>query len=820
MQIMIAKLQSLGNAWEHPYVDIKPFDDNAITDFLQSGWDLSWILNYEETLEDLSIDQIQLVCSVTYLERTQDRDTPRFTKTLLEDNLEWLDSVAFSSRDIYSGTETTNPKLTLDVPLRQFAEDFEDFKTNNPSETKFTKTYKIKLEVNLKREKWADPEQQKPELTKRGEVTLNLTIPTSSTIVTGDQPGTLSTIQLRGIKTGEINSIGSDINSLQYNYFTQNTTLEWNVFYNIAWDMYIPNVDLPAKLICDVNEFQIWEKIEDGVTKKVKEFSFTKSFDGDINSAHARKLQAYREKGFWKWWKRVKIFEPPWPLDFIMGHFMDNTALKPVGPYTKIFKWDLTIISENWPENRYPPIRLDIAIKVPQWKIDQMWRAYYGKAVGYGVGEGGYVLGSSIFWAGLFGIEPGTLPVYWFIPGGLIGTLIVIGAAIMIITLFVGWGIQAVSEHYSIQASTECSIDFDSSYNELYELKDSFENIHGLLEEIPDFMQVFFSSVNKILELSKAVITGFRRFLSALKEEDSEASMLQFNACQRWYVLIEGEILHVYNHKDQAITFGSKPPIPFDDVLLEILNGTTPLEIDEEKMKELENNPLLKELIINFKNMDKTKVDMDETKYNEFFEEFPDKMEEVYDGAVNAHLESLAKIKEIEKINNLRGSHLLVSLFNHGLISKEELEERIKRVGFNHNLLALMMFQFTTVGIKLLELEVFTTFDLLECCKTPKDRRNLAKALGREPNQEPYKILLWANLADLMRVEGVSEYVAKDLERVGVDTVVELSKRNPQNLYKTLQELWINRENFRPPPEKTIIRWIEDAKLLERMLEY
>jgi len=44
--------------------------------------------------------------------------------------------------------------------------------------------------------------------------------------------------------------------------------------------------------------------------------------------------------------------------------------------------------------------------------------------------------------------------------------------------------------------------------------------------------------------------------------------------------------------------------------------------------------------------------------------------------------------------------------------------------------------------------------------------------------------LEWVNLADLYRIKGVGEEYSDLLEEAGVDTVVELAQRNPENLHE------------------------------------
>ena len=47
-------------------------------------------------------------------------------------------------------------------------------------------------------------------------------------------------------------------------------------------------------------------------------------------------------------------------------------------------------------------------------------------------------------------------------------------------------------------------------------------------------------------------------------------------------------------------------------------------------------------------------------------------------------------------------------------------------------------------------------------------------------------ILRWVNHADLFRIKGVAGQYSELLEASGVDTVVELSKRKPENLYEAI----------------------------------
>lgn len=86
---------------------------------------------------------------------------------------------------------------------------------------------------------------------------------------------------------------------------------------------------------------------------------------------------------------------------------------------------------------------------------------------------------------------------------------------------------------------------------------------------------------------------------------------------------------------------------------------------------------------------------------------------------------------------------------------------------------------------KLIGVGIKTTNDLLEGGFTPKGRKELAEKTGISSKL----ILEWVNLSDLFRISGIGEEYADLLEEAGVDTVVELSKRKPENLYVKILEV-------------------------------
>jgi hypothetical protein len=122
-----------------------------------------------------------------------------------------------------------------------------------------------------------------------------------------------------------------------------------------------------------------------------------------------------------------------------------------------------------------------------------------------------------------------------------------------------------------------------------------------------------------------------------------------------------------------------------------------------------------------------------------------------------------------------------------------------------------------SVIAKLKSLGIRTTDKFLECAKSPRGRRQLAEATGLDERC----ILRWANLVDRMRIKGIGEDYAGLLEAAGVDTVRELKYRNPARLAHAMAEVNRQRKLVRLlPSEKSVGRWIADAKNLQIKISY
>jgi predicted flap endonuclease-1-like 5' DNA nuclease len=122
----------------------------------------------------------------------------------------------------------------------------------------------------------------------------------------------------------------------------------------------------------------------------------------------------------------------------------------------------------------------------------------------------------------------------------------------------------------------------------------------------------------------------------------------------------------------------------------------------------------------------------------------------------------------------------------------------------------------TDVAALLKEDGIRTTVGFLRAAKTPKQRLKMAAKTGTDPK----RILDWATACDRMRVKGIGAEYAELLGAAGVRTVNDLQFRNPRNLVERMQEANKDKRVRLLPKEKTIERWIEDAKKLPPLIRY
>ncbi|GAB4498120.1 MAG: hypothetical protein OHK003_09100 [Anaerolineales bacterium] len=106
---------------------------------------------------------------------------------------------------------------------------------------------------------------------------------------------------------------------------------------------------------------------------------------------------------------------------------------------------------------------------------------------------------------------------------------------------------------------------------------------------------------------------------------------------------------------------------------------------------------------------------------------------------------------------------------------------------------------------------------LLKMGATRKGRQELAKATGFDAKT----ILEWVNRADLFRVKGIGGQYSDLLEAAGVDTVMELGKRKPEDLLEAMAKANVKLNKVNQMPGLSNIKaWVKHAKSLKRVIEY
>lgn len=118
---------------------------------------------------------------------------------------------------------------------------------------------------------------------------------------------------------------------------------------------------------------------------------------------------------------------------------------------------------------------------------------------------------------------------------------------------------------------------------------------------------------------------------------------------------------------------------------------------------------------------------------------------------------------------------------------------------------------------KLKKVGIVTIEALLKQGASPAGRKSLEEQTGIS-----HALLLeWVNHADLFRIKGVGEEYSDLLEEAGVDTVVELAQRKPENLLAKMAEVNSAKKLVRRLPVLSQVQdWVEQAKKLPRVVSY
>ncbi len=118
---------------------------------------------------------------------------------------------------------------------------------------------------------------------------------------------------------------------------------------------------------------------------------------------------------------------------------------------------------------------------------------------------------------------------------------------------------------------------------------------------------------------------------------------------------------------------------------------------------------------------------------------------------------------------------------------------------------------------KLRSVKVVSLESLLKQGASPAGR----KVLAEKAEISKDLILEWVNRADLFRIKGIGEEYSDLLEVSGVDTVVDLARRNAANLHAKMVGMnEVQKKVRKLPTQKQVEDWVAQAKKLDRVITY
>ena len=114
-----------------------------------------------------------------------------------------------------------------------------------------------------------------------------------------------------------------------------------------------------------------------------------------------------------------------------------------------------------------------------------------------------------------------------------------------------------------------------------------------------------------------------------------------------------------------------------------------------------------------------------------------------------------------------------------------------------------------TEATKLRRARVRTTVTFLQIASTRSGRALLTKETGITSP----KLLHWAKRAELMKIKNLGRDYADLLEAVGVESVADLKRRNPESLHEMMHNAnQVKKIVDRMPSLKRVTNWIDDSK--------
>lgn len=419
----------------------------------------------------------------------------------------------------------------------------------------------------------------------------------------------------------------------------------------------------------------------------------------------------------------------------------------------------------------------------------------------YSIGQARFYLwlGLELFWQGVGLVQSGCI---WVIAAG--AGLMTLGT----------WYMNEVNNHWYPRAHG--CIHYDENFQKAINyqaLKKESKTHEKTPAEIKDYIKVL-TPISAIEEASRIT---YDRFLSAVKEKDKKAIDLQKESSESLVSDIEKELLKLASkHKKareklskefQKITKHEKKDEVHEKIGKMIKDG-----VSDEQIENLRAEKYTEEDIQKFKeNIHKLSargLNSDPTTNIDKIQEMCNEKQE--------------KVKErhadIQRISALGKNDQLRELLKFGLVTHEEFMENRD---WNHEESSYFIEEISVIDsesvLSLKETGIHSTADLLEKSRKSSNRTKLAKNIEVEKEQ----IDLWVNIADLMRIKGVSDEYYKLLADLGIKSISNLAKQDSEKLHEQLvKHIEKTKWEGEPPTEELVNKWIESAKETEEIIEY
>ena len=139
--------------------------------------------------------------------------------------------------------------------------------------------------------------------------------------------------------------------------------------------------------------------------------------------------------------------------------------------------------------------------------------------------------------------------------------------------------------------------------------------------------------------------------------------------------------------------------------------------------------------------------------------------------------------------------------------TQTSLDQNVKKIeGIGH-----------VYGNKLRKLGINSINDLLTAGSKRKGRYDLAKAVGISHST----LIRWVNRADFFRINGIGKQYSSLLELSGVNSVIDLSMKDPKRLYEKIKQMNSQKSLVKRTPQYYKVKdWIESAKNLQIIVKY